>query len=601
MRGRRGLSEVLGAFIVITAVVVASIAVSTAMSKATQRTIEALEGASSVQKLAVIPVAAGPRLEVSVAPLQPGEQVTVMVVDPRGVVLAERSFKANSTIARIVVLEGYDCRPVYIVAITSEGRVGFFDRRDLGMPVNETLDPRLYTCTASASSVGAIIDPVTGARATVASIVPAAANIDFKPVNETVYFTVGLRSSVQNHLGLELAVVSANIRAYINGSLVTIGPVSLNEFVQVHQGRVNVSVGVLYDSTYDFAIVVARIDGPSDLYLINATVGVSGSTTRVTLAPIGTPYFTAAPLLYSLTQNTTLYLLNYRERYTGGYYYYITGSTKGYLVAGNAIVIGYASFYYLDMAVGFKVTLNIVGEANYSVGWARHQDYYVGTVAPGEPIRISLESLAFKIASPTWQDSPATKLLEAAPLYPHTLQLVLESPNGKVETTDISFGNTTIVASDYYRVYLRVWETPPIIAYSSWEINVTETSTITTLTRIWRGNPSQYPALNPTLPPWIVRIKTSNHEANIIVAYTATPRDGAAAYIANETPPGACTFPSSPWQDPLVRWVPRTCNPPDAGTRVVVTPVAPRAISITLAGEEILTIQLYEIRILQSP
>jgi len=601
VHGRKGLSEVIGAFIVVVAVVAASIAVSAAMGKTTQRALEALEGASGGPGLAVVPVAAGPRLEVNVAPLQPGEQVTIMIVDSRGAILAEKTFRANSTIARLTVLEDYDCRPIYVIVVTSEGRVAFFDRRDLGMPVNETVDPRLYTCPANAGGVETIRDPITGSQAIVASLRPQSTTLEFEPIEETVIFTVGLVSSVRNYLGLETAQVSARIQTYVNGTLTPVGTVGPNQFLQVHQGKINVSVGVLYDETYDFAVIVARIDGPSDLYLVNATVKVSSTKVMVQSIPLGTPYFAAVPLLYGLVQDTTLYLLNYKDRSSAGYYYFISGNTKGYVLVGNSIVVGYASFYGVDITAGFRVTLRIIGEANYSLAGANHYDYYVGTAAPGEPITVSLESLAYKITSPTWHEAPATKLLEAAPLYPHTLQLILEAPDGKIKTLDIGFGNTTIVADDYYKVYVRVWETPPVVTYSSWNISITRQTDIVEVTTIWNGEQSKYPAINPTLPPWIVRANTANNKIIIIVAYTSTSQDGAAAYLTDKTPPGACTFPANPWQDPLTKWVPRTCNPPDTGTRLIILPTTQNAITITLAGEEILTIPFYEIRIFNSP
>jgi len=604
VRGRRGLSEVLGAFIVIIAVVGASALVATTMSKATQRTVQALEEASSAQTLSVVPVAIGSELQVNVAPLEPGEQVTVIVADSKGKVLSKKTFEANSTVASVSVLDDYDCRPVYIVAITSEGRTGVFDRRLLGMPVNETIDPRLYTCPGPGGGVGAIRDPLTGARVLATTVTPAQATIDFKPVNETVQFRVGLTSFVKNFLGLDAAYVRARVYEYNGTAFDQIALLHVNEFVQVYQGRVNVSVGVLYDDLYDFAVIVAKIDGPSDLYLVNASVYARlGGTTRILSFPIGTPPFTGAPLAYALAQDMDMKLLNSKKRVYGGYVYAISGNSKGLAVIGDTFVVGYASFYNINITVRFTVRLEIIGEANYSVDWADHRDYYLGTVAPGDPIKVSLESLPFMIAKPSWQDSPASKLLEIAPIHPRTIQLVLEAADGKTKTVDVAFGDTTLVADDYYRVYLRIWEAPPLMIYSSWNISiiVNYIPSTSTHTKTWKGSTSQYPALNPTLPPWLITVQLPNSEHNIILGMSATPQEGAGAYLTTQPPKHACILPADPWNDPLVRWETRNCNTPTSDAKIVVATEARRLLTITLDGEELLAVPLYDIRILQAP
>jgi len=599
MRGRRGLSEVLGAFIVVIAVVSASIVVSAGLGKATQRTLQALEAASESPTLLVAPAAVGSTLRVSVAPLEPGEEVTVIVADSRGTVLAEKKTIANSTVASLTLLEDYDCRPVYVIAVTGEGRVGVFHRSILGMPWNGTLDPRLYTCPAGAAAVaGAIRDPLTGAKALVAPVTLTPKSINFEPLGEKVEFVVRLLSTIRDYWGLEVGIVSAQIQVYNGTSLVTIGVVKPNEFIQVYQGQVNVSVGILYDETFDFAVIVARIDGPRDLYLVDASVSVRMQYTSTTAIPIGEPYYVAVPLVYSLAQNTTMSLYAHRDRQVGYYSYLLIANAQGYTLVGNSLVIGYALFYGGGAAAAFQVTLDILGGADYDLEGAQYKEYYVGTVAPGDPISISLESLPYKLSTPYWQDSIAAKLVEAAPVYPHTIQLILKNSNGSTKTVDVAFGSTAIVADDYYEVYLRIWETPPTTIYSSWNITITTTTQPGLLIRTWSGTPSQYPALNPTLPPWLLTIQTPQENLPIIIGYTLEPRHGAQAYLTEETPPGACALPTTPWQDPLVKWNLRTCNA--RGQATTIKP-GPATLTLLLDGEELLEVPGYEIRILHSP
>lgn len=176
-RVRRGLSEVVGATIILIALVAASIATASLMTSSLKVAGERLRDAAQAIAEETDPIIIMPyvvyengseKLMLYASPVEPGENITVYVIPITGSQSLVKIFKPNTTVLNATLSSSYSCTPIYIILQTQSGALHAYNAlRDPRVDDPSRIgDPRLFSCNIIYGSqmVNPPADPLTGLR-----------------------------------------------------------------------------------------------------------------------------------------------------------------------------------------------------------------------------------------------------------------------------------------------------------------------------------------------------------------------------------------------------------------------------------------------------
>ncbi len=399
-RPRRGLSELLGATIVVAAVVAAAISAALVIDKASARAARLLESAADPgYEILVYPIVDSGRLLVYLAPTEPGATYGIIAVDVEGNSWYTQA-TANGTSLIAEVIAEYDCRPVYVIAVDSEGRLHWYvSLRDPRVP-GEPRDPRLFTCyQANDSRITLIPGLVEGEVVPVIALYEANKTIVMEPFNgslQRVLITGYLfDDEINNHwifmCNLTVQVYNQSEEAWV--------PINIhNNCEDGHLANIQLYPGIVLeirlakDAENGRAIFYGVIHGPYDAYLLQADLYARLRDQFNRLIHVGNPYYTLLVVPQAAALNETKYSISGR-RYDGGVYVYtLTSRFRGLMLVRDLFLIGYIDQPILRVSI---LTLRL----NFTLIAAARNLYEttaipLGEVQPGAVLHVELSRVA---------------------------------------------------------------------------------------------------------------------------------------------------------------------------------------------------------------
>jgi len=218
MKRRRGISEIVGAFIIITVITVSAILyVNVALRQAqiieAQLERKAEQIAEQVSPLGITPIVSSGQLSVALAPTEPGEKLHIIILDLENNKIINESIIANSTQTIVPIYKNYNCSRVKIVVIRESGAVIQYNSYNDPRAVTHYNDPTIFSCEILDPDMppGAVKEPLYNKTITRIFDVRAQDSILNTPVNYSL--VVGI-SGIANINPDPLC----SLRVYVNGT-----------------------------------------------------------------------------------------------------------------------------------------------------------------------------------------------------------------------------------------------------------------------------------------------------------------------------------------------------------------------------------------------
>jgi len=221
MKHRRGISEIVGAFVIITVITISAILyVNVAVRQAQiiettldQRTEQIAE---QISPLGITPVVTSGSLSLVLAPTDPGERLHVIVFDLDNKQIINKTIIANSTQTTITVSNNYNCSRIKIVVIRESGAIIQYNSYNDPRAVTHYKDPTVFSCEILDPSIppGSVKEPLYNKTITRVFDIRANDKINVIPVNYSLVIGVGgiANINVEPVCSLDISV---------NGSYVT--------------------------------------------------------------------------------------------------------------------------------------------------------------------------------------------------------------------------------------------------------------------------------------------------------------------------------------------------------------------------------------------
>ena len=508
---RRGLSEIVGGLI-ITIIVVGSIVVASTVLERSLKVAKSLEDSNTHDEISVYPYIVNQTLRLYMAPIVPGHELKVLVISENGTIINVVRVEANRTTIDIPIIKNYKCTPIYIIVVdmTSGQIYTYYNNENIKKKIN----PKLYVCPSEEGGT-TILDPITGMPVQVIPLQVQGGNVTFKPANDTIIIRIYGYIKQEQWNGADNSIAaSLVVKVTYNGTQQS-KVLRLGGSVKFNISEYNVTVFIYIEKYTRLPVLIVKIDGHSNYYIVNFSERLYISDSRGQVLPFGIPNSTVALLPAANICKCTLKPIKY-------YFNHGTNTIYNYKVQADTYVTGimmtngiFAPAYWVTRASHLNATLtlklNIIGKLNITEIPVKAT--YLGKASPGDTIIVKVKSLLFDKHDTLWQYATYNALASvqnnAIPLY---IILINESTND-YRYIMLNIGENIININKYYNVYLGYLRNPYFtIAATSWNILHIEslrifssnTENIIYGYNLWAGNSTWSVPVSPISPPYML-------------------------------------------------------------------------------------------------
>jgi len=198
MKTRRGISEIVGAFIIITVVTISAILyVNVALKQAriidTQLNQKAEQIAEQVSPLGITPIVASGKLMITLAPTKPGEKLHIIVLDIENNKIYNKTIIANDTQTMVPILDTYNCSKIKIIVIRESGAIIQYNSYNDPRATTHHNDPTVFSCEilGDDTSTAMMKEPLYNKTITRVFDIRTTDEIEAVPLNYGIVVTLG--------------------------------------------------------------------------------------------------------------------------------------------------------------------------------------------------------------------------------------------------------------------------------------------------------------------------------------------------------------------------------------------------------------------------
>lgn len=371
MRGyRRGIGEIVGAFIIITIITSSSIILAYTITHAGKKSANLIESKirkfeEQSQELVILPYVQGSSLRLFVSPLAKGEKIKIYLVNGSKIYFLEKT--VNNTYFNGTIMEDYNCGNIEIAVERETGALFVYNalrdpRANLSAIVHNG-DPRIFNCKLLKNHNMNIVDPLSKEEL---------APLSIPRITYNASHLVGLSIT---------ATLKGNIAYPYDGNRICNVRLSAgNQSIQVKgrcEARIraytskNYNISIVLNETRDKAFIYAVIMGkkPGTVYSGTARASVqlgylAGGGVDPGMKTSGTINNSVIPLVlsqYSIsnTRLTTTII------YSSNTYLKEFGIAKGTFYTNGPILLSIITNKINEANIYIKIILNITYETEF--------------------------------------------------------------------------------------------------------------------------------------------------------------------------------------------------------------------------------------------
>ena len=395
---RRGLSEVVGATIIIMVVMASILLYSHIVSREARKTLEVIEAASTWEARGppiIMPLVESGSLYVYFSPSKPDETYTLIILDYNNTLYGLKRITANSTNIMVKVIDTYDCRPVYIIVMDSNNIYIYNNLRDPRV-IERPGNPFIFSCRLLSNPSedsgrnlllppGTIVIPLNYKSKTVRIQLNNYPNItvEGKAYLVRLSWNDGILYACKGSFNVTIddQLVVQDYKIYRCGQHINI----LNSS--------NINISLVFDRPPEGEGILGylRITGYSDYYILWIDAKTFG---RISSA--------SNPLLPLLTLNDTVVVYPVAVAYNAsggawlritGSIYYATSRARGVFLTTGIIPLIYSTAKRYSFYTDIKLNITVLSEFNVTEVGEPLTSIPLGDVAPGTPVNITIRPL----------------------------------------------------------------------------------------------------------------------------------------------------------------------------------------------------------------